>query len=830
MKLHTKHAHATSGMLSAIVTLVMTAAVNLAFAGNIWYVAPAPIGDDSYDGTASNHVSGTVGPRRTLAKVMELAKSWDVVYALPGTYDDGSYYQSDSYYARVYVPSAVRLISVAGPEKTFIVGKAADAGQGDAYGNGPGALRGVLLAGTIDGFTICGGHVRSTADDATGRGGGIFADWEGALAINCIISNNVAVRGVGMCGKNSKTAGTDNRFTRAVNCRFIANTSTSKPGSGSFYVDTWNCVYRDNSGGGGVAFGNATARNCTILDGHTGAILFNSILAGTDSGSCFYTNTITTSLHNTSVLGEGSTRTSTRGEIYADFRPSKLNNVGIDNGVYLYYTNSFPSGTLGATHFIDKDIRGFPRVTGESIDIGAGEYAPLDLYVDAVNGDDGNDALAPGVGHARRTMAGVFGIVNGDIVHAAPGIYSEGLMGLSGDSTTNRVIVPVGAGLVADEGPAVTIIEGAAATTSDLKNNCGSNAVRCVRLCSSAWIKGFTLRNGATAIPANNLYTDCGGGVYGNEDSFTIGCRFTNCSARRGGGAYGGYYFGCLFDSSLMSAGMAQTSGGYNAEGYYGCVFDGSSLYGTIRKVVNCSFFGGSLGGNPASVASKPLHVYNSYVATDGGSCNFHRCVVGTVSGTGSTSADDTRFSQTANITYDSETYRPLVSSFLRDYGNSIHWKTNFPDSFPGNLAGIYGVDYAGGQRIYNGNIDVGAGEYDCLGDFAGVLRPRGGVSVTDASEGVELASDGLSLSDGDTFSAVWTLPKAGRLSIDTSLSGGGTLVLKLDGNTVEPDANGICMMRAPAGEHLLQFAYTGPGAAWTGHFAIAKGVCVSFK
>jgi len=817
MKQKIRKCHGRRCMLPILVAVMASA--HLAYAGNIWYVAPAPIGDDSYDGTSSNHVSGTVGPRRTLAKAMELAKSWDTVVALPGVYDAGSYEGSEANYARVHVPGNVKLVSTDGPERTFIVGKAADAGNElDAHGTGPGALRGVVLNGTIEGFTICGGRVRSkTVDGDVANGGGILAIAEGALAVNCIVSNNVANRGGGMYGNYRTSSGTNNRYNRAVNCRFLSN-AVFRSGSGTFYIDAWNCLY---SGNGGTAYANATARNCTILDGYSGAKLLNSILSGTDGGSCYYTNSITVSLDAGSTLGSGSVQTTVAGTATgADCRPSAETNVGIDRGDYRYYEESFPSG---AAHFKDKDIRGFARVAGEAIDIGAGEYAPLDLYVDAGHGDDSNDAVAPGAGRARRTMAGVFayrGIASGDVVHAAPGVYNEGLMGMTG-YTTNRVLVPAGVGLVADEGPEVTIIEGAAATNSGNSKNCGQDAVRCVSLSVNAWIKGFTFRNGATAIPDN--YNDVGGGVCGDAASFTVGCIFRNCSAKRGGGACGGSYVDCNFDSSLQAS-MEQTTGGYNANGYYGCLFNGASAYGNIGRVVNCSFFGGWCGGN-----STWPHVYNTYVGKDLGKCYFHRCIVGTAAGSGSTGDDGTLFSQTSGILYDLETCRPVEGSLLVDFGDSCHWKTNFPSGFPRRLSDVRCEDVAGGQRIYNGSIDAGAGEFDWRGRFARYLSKQG-VSVSAAGEGVKLDSGGLHIPDGDSISSQWAFQSDAQFRAFAEWPDGGTFSLESDGERASPNVNGVYSLLLPEGSHELVFSYSGPAAATLVRCSVLRGFYLYFR
>ena len=55
-----------------------------------WYVDPVN-GSDAYDGTASNVVSGTVGPCRTLFYVAtKKAEANDTVWLMPGVYAEGS--------------------------------------------------------------------------------------------------------------------------------------------------------------------------------------------------------------------------------------------------------------------------------------------------------------------------------------------------------------------------------------------------------------------------------------------------------------------------------------------------------------------------------------------------------------------------------------------------------------------------------------------------------------------------------------------------------------------------------------------------------------------
>ena len=52
------------------------------------------------------------------------------------------------------------------------------------------------------------------------------------------------------------------------------------------------------------------------------------------------------------------------------------------------------------------------------------------------------------------------------------------------------------------------------------------------------------------------------------------------------------------------------------------------------------------------------------------------------------------------------------------DFGSKELYDANFPAKW----VRFKGRDYAGGQRIYNGQIDIGCGEYDFRTDFAGTL------------------------------------------------------------------------------------------------------------
>jgi hypothetical protein len=66
---------------------------------------------------------------------------------------------------------------------------------------------------------------------------------------------------------------------------------------------------------------------------------------------------------------------------------------------------------------------------------------------------------------------------------------------------------------------------------------------------------------------------------------------------------------------------------------------------------------------------------------------------------------------------------RPKTASVLIDAGVNDYYDTYFPTQFEQFRNDR---DVADGQRVYNGKIDIGCGEYDFRGDFARMLGSRG--------------------------------------------------------------------------------------------------------
>lgn len=209
-------------------------------------------GSDSYDGSSSNIVSGTVGPKKTLSAAVAAvgAGRRAVIFALPGVYDDGT----DGEYAnkagnpdaslngiryRLHVKTtasgdyktSIGVVAVAGPEKTFIVGEP-DPDTGDV---GSKAIGGVWLESGIhyvQGFTITGCYGPGVSGSwwqhgAAFNGGGS----ESTHLMDCTVSNNVAIQ----------TAATG--YGTVLRCRILDNLSGRYTGENSQFG---SCIFAGN--------------------------------------------------------------------------------------------------------------------------------------------------------------------------------------------------------------------------------------------------------------------------------------------------------------------------------------------------------------------------------------------------------------------------------------------------------------------------------------------------------------------------------------------------------------------------------------------------------
>ena len=432
-----------------------------------------------------------------------------------------------------------------------------------------------------------------------------------------------------------------------------------------------------------------------------------------------------------------------------------------------------------------------------------------DFYVDAVNGDDANRGIHPYC--ARRTLAGAMAIpelANGCVVHAAPGVYDEGAMW--GGSVSNRVDIGPGIGLVADQGPAVTVIKGAAATGPDASAaGHGLDALRCAHLGFGAWLRGFTLTNGHTQnIPVDGKdYNECacGGAVACGTGGVVVDCDITgNFSAGRGPAVYSGIYIRCRIHGNTGNYPVYQVAWLIDS-----AVYGGDYVY-SDGTILNCSLLTGSTWG------TKLCPVYNSYVAADNGTKAYTNCVLGNAYSAmkaSSTTNLTCRFGLAADV---DDVLRPKAGSPLIDTADRAIYDAVIAPLVPDVARRLAQepLDVSGGQRIYKAALDIGAGEYDWRGDFAKELRMRG-VAVEEASANVTAnAEKGLDLADGDTlkFKGV-SLKVPGTVSFKVTVTGEGTVTAKVGETPLVADDSGVYSFAAEVGEtEVITVSFAGAG------------------
>ena len=431
---------------------------------------------------------------------------------------------------------------------------------------------------------------------------------------------------------------------------------------------------------------------------------------------------------------------------------------------------------------------------------------------------------------AKRTLAHVMSLTySGDVVHALPGTYAEGVTNMhslsflegNGSATSSRVVVPTNVTLVAESGPESTVIKGQEATSDFDVYGCGPGGVRCATVLSGGVLKGFTLTGGRTGVAYNYSTANDdrdGGAVLAPKDDDTAvisGCIISNNACARGTCA-GGHLKNCR----IVENKAGQTSGGLWHASASGCLFDrnlcgASQLMRHYGRIENCTLGSGNKytdGSDLNKTLDDPLGpLVNCVVLTKfSTACTATNCVfVENSFKTNEQSRAITVLSSAADALLD-ENGVPLSGSPLIDAGDASASSTLLAES-----------DYYGVRRFYNGALDVGAYEYDWRPVYRAILGKPSSMADLDTSPYVVAGNENVAIPDGSALTCVLA-PISGvapfKCVFEAEVAGNGNLTVTINGEEVlvipGTNARTTYSIKCADAAAAMSFSYDGAGSA----------------
>ena len=756
-------------MKKSVAFVAFLAFCSVASAANVWYV-DAVNGNDEWNGKVDYSQAdpdNKIGPKKTLSVFTSLVSKGDTIYAAPGHYNDKTSASATNY--RFYTTvGGISLIATGDASNTFIDGALDSTVSATAspYGCGDNAIVPVKMTGgnnLIRGFTIANGRQLKWENVGTYHGGGaVLASTD--RMVDCVVTNCAAIRGGGV-----QTLGT------ALRCRFTGNYA-QEGAHAQDLRNAVNCVFENTSGY--VSYNNSTA-----------ATIVNCTFRGNKLGN-FRSNTATVNVYNSILLKGGDSQPKNKRMAFFncvfDFDPTKdpegfggtngecrvvstsslkfnadgspyKGNPAYQTGVSAYYDDNFPTGFDADEKLLDVN-RNVRTVDG-AIDLGAVERQAdavdgNEWFVDAVNGNDENSGKTPAL--AKQSLVSIMeGRVKGDVVYAAPGVYSNKTV-LVG-SQPYRVSLPAGVRLIGTEGAEKTTILGKASETPDSAYGTGPGAISCV-YCGendTSWnqpnICGFTLADGHSVEKNGTRGAAVRG--YSRAAGIVADCVITNCATARGPVYYLGYVIRCRFYDNVTFEGAGGSI--WDAQSVYDSYFRNSvsgasgnpchDIYMTDALlsgavVVNCTFESSGSGG-PHAAGSNRVHVYNSLMRckSDGGGAWYHNCVTGCRLETAPKDNDSEKDDATVVTNFDgialTTTHHPVAG---RNPAVGKGDYVTYTNLAPACIRDLLGKDVWGNPRLVDGQLDVGA-----------VACDRPAVKVADASTGLvvtglDVPKDGL--------------------------------------------------------------------------------------
>jgi len=465
---------------------------------------------------------------------------------------------------------------------------------------------------------------------------------------------------------------------------------------------------------------------------------------------------------------------------------------GIEVGGVFY---DFNSHLDGVSFTVDGSVR------TSSLHVEAVYATTHEWFVDAVNGND--DYCGLYTNFAFKTLAAAAAVAkkSGDKILVAPGVYNEGGMNHS-TLGSNRVVVASGVLLEGYGGAAVTTIEGKISTSRT--DGCGPDSMRAVRMESGAVMKGFTVTKGRCNYPIPGGVNNNGNGA-GVNGGTSVECVFSNnVASYRGNAASSATLLRCHIGNDPDD----KVGGDYSV--YSGvvlidCLHDSNKNGYSGVASYNTTYVRGYSSGTEASSVT----AYNSvFLGVSPSYCHMYSCIsTKAQSGTIVNSDGRSVFSvPAASLPYERGTYRPLSTSLAVDAGKSSYYgyATN---GWSKLRMSFVGPDYAGGQRVYNGAIDAGCGEYDWRDGFTEHFATRG-VSVEAASGNVTTnAVLGLDVPAGNALTMKLALKLPGEVKLNIAADNLEAVQVLVDQVPVEIGEGGIATFEAEAGESVVEIS-----------------------
>ena len=831
--------------------------------GEMW-VDAAYAGGDS-DGTAAK-------PYTTITAAAAAISDYGLIHVKAGTYDTGSsLLDQHTVPARVAIDRHVAVRSESGASETFIVGDASTRCV---------AVRSYSYNVHFQGFTLTGGTADYASNEFGGRGAGFWVTstaWANATRLSlanlrssqvtdCVFSNNVARQGAAMCaGWAQRCVFTDNRVGATCpdrgaviycavlsGCLVTNNLQTHASTICSLYhCMPYNTTFAESNRVAGTSTAyrpvdmNTPAFNCAFLGGYLDDASTAIISPSGNVG-------------DTSLVEKGWLACYPRADLFVDAAAGDLHLKPESSAAYdgdgtadraaMFAVGDFEGNAI-------KYVNGNP-VPGAYSDVEI--LPPRDLYVDAVNGDDANDGLTAVT--AKKTLAAVLPVSHGlDTVHAARGDYNTGsetygrvLISTAQNNAYSpaRGVVRRGVTLVAEEGPDVTFITGAISTENG--NNLGNNAIRCLTMLPGSTVRGFTLRNGATFHTIGGerdenmggcvLAPSCANGLRGS--ALIENCVLTNGSARTAGCVAGGILNRCTVADGRSTSG-ANISMFSSFEQCY-------ILNPAARKNTAVRYCGGMASTTFISL-SGASHSYNGELLSTLSGARFENSILITQNlayegnhtplknvrnciwavGEDRLQVDDATSANVITGTLATAMldaahgYRPLVGSPAINAGDQ---------ALLSNLTGDAATDFAGGQRVYDGEVDIGAYEYDIRPAMSALLYKK--ASVTAAAPAARIVGETIVLSSGEIAA---TIAQSGlsRFLVPVQVTGTGTFSIYVGNSSTAAatatSASGATELKLalPAGE-TARFVYepgaNDTGSAILGSLVSASGMTIIFK